>query len=331
MKKNIAIISGGDSSEIVISLKSAEQLKEMICKRKYNAYIISIIGNEWIGKSKPVEGIKVNKEDFSIGQGKEKIQFDFAFISIHGTPGENGILQSYFELNDIAYSTGNVYSSALTFNKYGSKMYLKNFGIPTSEVIRIKKGESYDTKNIVNTLGLPCFVKPNEGGSSFGVSKVSEEKNLKKAIELAFKEDDQVLIEEFIEGREITCGIMKIRDETCIFPITEIISTTDFFDFEAKYTDGKAKEITPAELDASLQKKCNQLTEQIYDLFDCRGIVRVDFIIKNNTPYYLEVNTVPGMSKNSIIPQQIRAMHKKPKDIFSLVIENAIKEKKKNE
>jgi D-alanine-D-alanine ligase len=325
MKKAIAIIAGGDSSEADVSVKSAEQLSKMIDNNMYDIFIISITGLKWVGASKGIEGLPVNKEDFSITVNNSKLKFDCAFISIHGTPGENGLLQSYFELLRIPYTSSGVLSSALTFNKYFSKNYLATFGIPYAKTFLFKRVQDVDQELLLKHVGLPCFVKPNEAGSSFGVSKVNRKEELIPAINEAFKEDNEVLVEEYIKGTEITCGIVKINKREIIFPITEIVSKSKsaFFDLEAKY-QGLSEEITPARLPDAIADDCRKMTSKIYDLFDCKGIVRIDYIVRNGICYFLEVNSVPGMTQESIIPQQIRAMGMEPTEIFTLVIEDAI-------
>ncbi len=329
MKKKIAIVTGGNQSESVISLKSAEQLSHMIDQNVYDIYIISIIGNHWLGKSDGIQDIPVNREDFSLTINGKRLQFDCVFISIHGNPGEDGVLQSYFELLNLPYTSCGVCSSAVTFNKYVSKIYLRHFGVETSKTLIFRKKDTINFPLVITELGLPCFVKPNEAGSSFGVSKVNQISEMEKAISEAFKEDNEILIEEYIKGREVTCGVYKFENQEIIFPVTEIVSKKDFFDYEAKYTSGMSEEITPAQIGAEMTSQIQILSSKIYDWFDCSGIVRIDFIIKNDIPYFLEVNSVPGMSQNSIIPQQIRAMGKDPKEVFAMVIENAISKKKK--
>lgn len=323
-KKNIAIIAGGNQSEAIVSYKSAANLSEMLDHSKYSIFIISIVGKEWIGKGTDIEGINIDKNDFSLTVKGKKILFDCAFIAIHGSPGENGILSAYFEMIGIPHTTCGVYSSALSFNKYATKIFLKEFGIESAKTIKINKKTQLNPDSIIQQLGLPCFVKPNQAGSSFGVTMVKKKEDLYAAIEEGFKEDTEVLIEEYIKGTEITCGILKTNSQELIFPITEIVSKKEFFDYEAKYTTGLSEEITPARIPESLANECKALTSKIYDLLNCRGIIRVDFIYSNNKLYLLEPNTVPGMSKNSIIPQQIRAIGLNPMDIFGMVIENAI-------
>ncbi len=325
-KKNIALLAGGNSSEDVISYQSAEQLSGMIDNNLYNIFIIKIKGKDWIYDDKESKlSTQVDKNNFTITLKGENITFDCAFIAIHGTPGEDGLLQAYFEMLKIPYSTCGVLSSAITFNKYHCKQYLEKHNIRTAKTIRLFSKQKIDEKKLIEQVGLPCFVKPNEAGSSFGISKVNKENELPGAIKNAFKEDNEVLVETYIEGREITCGLIKTSDKTIIFPITEVVSTNDFFDLEAKYTPGKAEEITPAQISGSIAEKCKALSSKIYDVLDCRGIVRIDYILSNEQLYFLETNTVPGMSAASIIPQQIRAMGLSTEKIFTMVIEDSIK------
>jgi D-alanine-D-alanine ligase len=322
MPRNIAIVGGGDSSEYVISVKSAEQILELINKDKYRPFPVTVRGTEWIAKMPDGTQHQVDLRDFSISPNGEKIRFEYAFIIIHGTPGENGKLQAYLDMQKIPYSTSSVLSSALTFNKYVCKVYLKNFGVTTAEAVLINKNLEYSKEEIIDKAGLPCFVKPNNGGSSFGTSKVNKADEMEKALAEAFKEDDEVIIESFVKGTELSCGLVKTRKEEIIFPITEIVSSNEFFDYEAKYTEGKAEEITPARVSEDIYRRCRQMASDIYDYLYCKGIVRVDFIVRGNQIYFLELNSIPGMSKESIVPKQIRAMGLKVEDIIDKVIED---------
>lgn len=320
MKKNIAIIAGGDSSEFVVSVKSAAMALEKIDPVKFNGYIITMKNGTWKAKDK----YDVDKNDFSFIENGQKIITNCAFIMIHGTPGEDGKLQGYFDMIGIPYTTCGVLSSALTFNKLFTKEFLKNYHITSAKYVFIKKGDKYDENSIARELGLPCFVKPNNAGSSFGITKVKNVNELSKAIEHAFSEDDSVLIEEYLEGIELTCGLLKTSKKNYIWPITEIVSKNEFFDYEAKYTTGMADEITPARVTDKLTRECQELSSRIYDILDCRGIVRVDFIYTRDRFYLLEVNTVPGMSPNSIVPQQIRAGGYTETEIFTALLEDAM-------
>ena len=325
MKKNIAVVFGGDSSEFVVSVKSSKNVFESINPSIYNVWKVQMQGLNW----DVLEGDKViasvDKGDFSFVQNGKKIQFDFAYITIHGTPGEDGKLQGYFDMVKIPYSTCGVYSSALTFNKYFCSNYLRNFGVKMAKSIRLFKGDAIDADKLVEELGLPVFVKPNAGGSSFGVTKVKEKSQLQEALELAMTESDDILIEEFIDGKEFTCGLVKVAGEKIIFPVTEVIPQNEFFDYEAKYVAGKTDEITPARISPELTSKIQQLSSRIYDLCDCSGIVRIDYILKDGEFYFLEVNTTPGMTSTSFIPQQIAAMNRKLGDVLGLIIEDKLK------
>jgi D-alanine-D-alanine ligase len=322
MQRNIAIIGGGDSSEYVISVKSAEQILELINRDKFQPFPVTIRGTEWIAKMHDGMETPVDIRDFSISPYGEKIRFEYAFIIIHGTPGENGKLQAYLDMQKIPYSTSPVLSSALTFNKYVCKIYLKNFGITTAEAVLINKNKEFNKEDIIDKVGLPCFVKPNNGGSSFGTSKVNKADEMENAINEAFKEDEEVIIESFVKGTELSCGLLKTREEEIIFPITEIVSSNEFFDYEAKYTEGKAEEITPARVTEDIARRCRQMASEIYDHLYCKGIVRVDFIVRGNQIYFLELNSIPGMSKESIVPKQIRAMGLRVEEVIEKVIED---------
>lgn len=324
MKKNIAIVAGGDSSEHIISINSAKQVNEVLDKEKYNIYTVIIKETKWIVNGDSFKDVIVDKNDFSFSLNNQKIKFDCALIIIHGTPGEDGKLQGYFDTLKIPYTSSSTLASAITFNKIFSKNYLKSFDIPLAKFVSLKKGDTIDADQIINITGLPCFVKPNCGGSSFGVSKVKEKEKLHEAIEIAFKEDNEILIEEFLEGSELTCGLVKTNKGDIIFPPTEIVSKNEFFDYEAKYTEGIAEEITPARISNELTKDIQNLSSQIYDIFQLNGIVRVDYIFTNNKLYFMEVNTVPGMSAASLVPQQIKAANLSIKDILSLIIEDSI-------
>ncbi len=324
MKKNIAVVAGGNSSEYIISINSAAQIAKVLDKEKYDVFTVIIKGTEWIVKSEEFCDVIVNKDDFSFSLNNQKIKFDCAVILIHGTPGEDGKLQGYFDTLKIPYTSANTLASAITFNKVFSKNYLKPFNTSLAKFVSIKKGDIIDANQVINITGLPCFVKPNRGGSSFGITKVKEKENLLEAIGEAFKEDHEVIIEKFLEGRELTCGLVKTKKETFIFPPTEIVSKNEFFDYEAKYTEGMRDEITPAPISEELTKEIKNLSSQIYDIFQLNGIVRVDYIYSNNELYFLEVNTVPGMSATSIVPQQIEAAGMNLKDVFTFVIEDAL-------
>ena len=324
VKKNIAIVAGGDQSEIVVSLKSAEGLKTFISNERYNLYVVLIEKNNWRVKISDNCHIPMDKNDFSFTFEGKKITFDCVYNTIHGMPGEDGKLQGYLEMIGIPYTSCSVLASAVTFNKFFCNTYLKAFGIKSAESLMVRKGMDIVTEDIVARVGIPCFVKPNAGGSSFGVSKVTTSSDLHSAVEKAFHESDEVIIESFIKGTEVTNGIYKTRKREVVMPVTEVIPKNDFFDFEAKYKAGMADEITPARISDDLTNRIQKLTSAIYDILGCKGIIRVDYIISDNTVYLLEVNTTPGMTVTSFIPQQIRAMGVPIESVFDEIISDAI-------
>ncbi len=321
-KPNIAVIAGGDSSEFVVSVKSGANVYNAIDTSKYNPWLVQMKGKEWVVMQNGGKIADINKSDFSFDLNNEKITFAFAYITIHGTPGEDGILQGYFDLLKIPYSTCGVHSSSLTFNKWFCNNYLKSFGVKMAKSIKITKGETIDSQKIAESLGLPVFIKPNAGGSSFGITKVKSQDEIESAIKKAWEESDEALIEQFIDGKEFTCGLVKINDEKTVFPVTEVLPKNEFFDYEAKYTPGATEEITPARLPKNLFEECQKISAEIYDLCRCSGIVRIDYILKDNTFYFLEVNTTPGMTETSFIPQQIAAMGKTLKEVITSIIDD---------
>lgn len=324
MKKNIAIVAGGDQSEVVVSLKSAAGLSSFIPSEKYNIYVVVIQASSWKVQLNDDVEIPIDKNDFSFILNGEKITFDCAYITIHGIPGEDGRLQGYFEMIGMPYTCCDVLAAALTYNKFTCNHYLKGFGVNVAESIMLRKGQTIESKEAVNQLGLPIFVKPNVGGSSFGVTKVKSEEEVQKAVEKAFAEGDQVILESYMKGTEITCGMYKTKEKTVVFPITEVVSENEFFDFDAKYK-GQVSEITPARLSEDLTNRVKQQTNKIYELIGARGIIRVDYIITEGEKInLLEVNTTPGMTPTSFIPQQIAAAGLKIQDVMTDVIENAI-------
>lgn len=322
MKKNIAIVAGGDSSEVVVSLKSAQGIHSFLDQEKYNVYIVTIIGKVWHYEDEAGQVYPVDKNDFSIQIGSEKICFDFAYITIHGTPGENGLLQGYFDLLRIPYSCCGVLAAAVTFNKYICNQLLKSFGISVAKSVVLRQGDSIDTERVVSDLGLPCFVKPNVGGSSFGTSKVKTAAEVQPAIRLAFSEGDEVIIESFMQGTEVTCGCYKVEGKEVVFPITEVVSKNEFFDYDAKYNADQVDEITPARISDEMTARIQLLTARIYDLIGCKGIIRVDYIIIGDEPFLLEVNTTPGMTTTSFIPQQVKAAGLEIREVLTEIIEN---------
>lgn len=326
MKKNIAIVAGGDSSEMEVSLKSAKGLFSFIDGEKYNKYIVTIERKQWQVELLPGFRVLIDKSDFSFMYGGKKTLFDFAYITIHGTPGEDGKLEGYFDLIGIPYSTCNVLTSALTFNKFVCNHYLSAFKaqLPDLNIARsilLRKNNKISAGDIARQVGLPCFVKPNAGGSSFGVSKVKNELNFQEAIDNAFKESDEVVIEEFIQGTEVTCGCYKTAKKQVTFPITEVVTSNEFFDYNAKY-NGEVQEITPARISDNMAKRVCSLTSDIYSLLGCKGIIRIDYILSGETIFLLEINTTPGMTETSFIPQQIRASNLNISDVMDDIIQD---------
>ncbi len=319
--RTIAIAAGGDSSEYEISVKSAMEVKKALSV-KYKAYIIMIRGTSWYWEDQKGRYYNIDKNDFTLTIDGDRIRFDAVFISIHGTPGENGLLQGYFDILKIPYTSCGTFCSALTFNKQACKLYLKDYSIPMAGNILIRRGEEIDESLIIKKTGLPCFVKPNDSGSSFGVSKVRAKDELHSAIETALKESDEVMIETYMQGREVACGVVKVKGKSFVLPVTEIISKNDFFDFEAKYTPGKSDEVTPADMPEKVTNEIQDLSSRIYDLLGCKGIVRVDFIVIDGKPHFLEINTVPGMTAESIIPKQAEAAGIDIAELYSMVIED---------
>ncbi len=324
-KKNIAIIAGGDSSEYVISLKSAQGVYSFIDKEKYNLYIVLIKKGDWHVELGNNQTAPIDKNDFSFTFNGKKVCFDFAYITIHGTPGENGRLQGYFDVIGLPYSCCGVLAAALTFNKFVCNNYLKSMGILTADSIRLMNKQLPVSAEVVERLGLPVFVKPNDGGSSCGTTKVKSQEELIPAIQKAFDEGDEVIIESFMSGIEVTCGCYKIKGKEVVFPLTEVVSKNEFFDFEAKYNADKVDEITPARISKELTKQIQSLTSKVYDMIGAKGIIRADYIISSeNVIRILEVNTTPGMTTTSFIPQQVRAAGLEIKDVMTEIIENEL-------
>lgn len=318
--KTIAIATGGDSSEYEISVKSATEVGNLLSSR-YIVYIIMIRGTNWYWEDKKGRYHNIDKNDFGLVTDEHRIRFDAVFIAIHGTPGEDGLLQGYFDMMGIPYTSCGAFSSALTFNKQACKLFLKEYKIPMADAILVRKGEQLNTANIIKQIKLPCFVKPNDSGSSFGVTKVKKSEDLIPAVETAFKESSEVLIEAFMDGREVACGVVKTKNKAIILPVTEIISKNEFFDYEAKYTPGKSDEVTPAKMPEVVTDEIQRLSSLVYDLLGCKGIVRVDFIIIGQKPYFLEINTVPGMTKESLIPKQAEAAGIPLQELYSMIVE----------
>lgn len=329
MKRTVAIIAGGDSSEHEVSMNSAKGIYSFIDKERYNLYIVELSKKAWEAVLADGSRSTVDKNDFSFMDGNKKIKPDFAYITIHGTPGENGILQGYFELLDIPYSTCDVLVSAMTFSKFTLNQYLKGFGIRVAESMLVNKRFGIEDKDVVEKIGLPCFIKPNASGSSFGVTKVKTVEQIQPALQAAFAESDDVMIEAFMDGIELANGCYKTKDKSVVFPITEVVSDNEFFDYNAKYK-GEVTEITPARLSPELTERVKKLTSAIYDILGCKGIVRIDYIITEGEKInMLEINTTPGMTATSFIPQQVKAAGLDIKDVMTDIIEEGLSKSNK--
>ena len=322
MKKKIALVTGGYSGEAVISYNSAITVGANVDREKYDVYKIDIHPSGWWYEKENGEKVAVNKNDFSVENDGNKINFDAVLMCIHGTPGEDGKLQGYFDMLKIPYTTCDAASSALTFNKRYALAVASFAGINTAKSVHLFKHSPVSAHQILQQLTLPVFVKPNNGGSSIGMSKVNKTEELQPALDKAFKEDDQVLVEEFIAGREFTVGVYKSKGTIHVLPITEVSTTNEFFDYEAKY-HGKSEEITPAKISGDVVKILTVTAQKIYEVLNCRGVVRIDFIYneQTNKAFMLEVNTVPGQSAASVIPQQVKAKGLSLKEFYSLLIE----------
>ena len=321
--KNIAIIAGGNSSEYEVSMKSGKNIYDEVDENRYNKYLVILKGRDWhveIGEKK----YPVDRNDFSFTRDGEKILFDFAYITIHGVPGENGLLQGYLDMMGVPYGCCNVLASALTFDKHTCNTYLKSYGVNVADSVMLIRGMTYDVNEIINEVGLPCFVKPNAEGSSFGVTKVKEAAQLEDALKKAFALCQEVLIEPFIDGTELTCGVVKAGDMDIAMPIAEVIPKNEFFDFEAKYDPTKSDEIIPARISLELTNRIKTLSSMIYDILRCEGIIRVDYIVRDDEIFMLEVNTTPGMTSNSFVPKMVRAMGGTLREVLTKIIDNKL-------
>jgi D-alanine-D-alanine ligase len=328
MKPNIAFVTGGYSTEAVVSYKSAVTIQKNIDTSNYNVYRIDITPQGWWYEPATGPRSEVDRKDFTVTDNGKKIVFDAVFIGIHGTPGEDGKLQGYLDLLNIPYTSCDAASSAITFNKRYTVAVAAFGGINVARSLHIFKHSPLSPAAIQKELKLPLFVKPNNGGSSIGMSKVNSWDELPAALEKAFKEDDQILIEEFISGREFTVGVFKTTTEIIVLPITEIKTQKEFFDYEAKY-EGKSEEITPAELSSVMEKAIRDTAKRVYEIFNCRGVVRIDMIFdeSKSSPYILEINTIPGQTEASVVPQQVRVMGWNLKDFYTALIEDALTRK----
>ena len=324
LKRTIAIVCGGDSSEHDVSLRSAQGLYSFFDKERYNVYIVDIKGQDWHVELSDGTTAKIDRNDFSFMENGEAKVFDYAYITIHGTPGENGLLQGYFDLIGLPYSTSGVLVEAMTFDKFVLNQYLRGYGVKVADSLLIRKGyeELVSDDEIEERIGMPCFVKPAADGSSFGVSKVKEKDMLAPAIRKAMLESPEIMVESFLEGTEISIGVYKTKDKAVVLPATEVVTTNEFFDYDAKY-NGQVEEITPARIPAEQAERAQKLTSAIYDILHCNGIIRIDYIISPEGDItMLEINTTPGMTATSFIPQQVRAAGMEMKDVLTDIIEN---------
>ncbi|WBX72617.1 D-alanine--D-alanine ligase [Tenacibaculum pacificus] len=323
MKKNIAIIMGGYSSEVAISLKSGTVVYTHLDKEKYTPYKIHILKNKWVLVDEKNEEHLINKHDFSADVNGKKIMFDCIFNAIHGAPGENGTILAYFDLIGLKHTSAPFYQMALTFNKRDTLSVVKQYGIAAATSVYLNKGDTTNVDKIIDKVGLPCFVKPNNAGSSFGISKVHTKEALIPALDVAYKEDSEILIESFLDGTEVSVGVIQYKGEIKVLPITEIVSENDFFDYEAKY-EGKSQEITPARLSESQEKKVTEIAKRIYQILNMRGFSRSEYIFVNDEPHFLEMNTVPGLTEESILPQQASCAGISLSKLFGNAIETAL-------
>lgn len=318
---NIAIFAGGYSSERQISLNTAGQIYSELCTKKYNVFMVHV-NLDGLFLMLNDEALKVDINDMSVNINGNKINFNYVVIALHGSPGEDGKIQGLLDILNIPYSASGVFTSALTFDKIATKKILSNSDVHMAKMYVARKKVPVDKDYIQKKIGFPCFIKPNTAGSSYGVSKVYNRTQIEQAVKLAFKEDDTVIVEEFIEGIEVSCGVLKTKNKTYVFPITEIDTINDYFDTEAKYTPGVTDEITPARVPENHAKAVQIKALQIYEELNCKGITRVDFIIKHGLPYFLELNTIPGMSAESIVPKQLKTVGLSIGEIFDIIIQN---------
>ena len=323
MQKNIAIVMGGYSSEAEISLKSGEVVYNSLDTSKYALFKVYILKEKWVVLKNNLE-YQINKNDFSFLLDNQHIHFDCVFNAIHGDPGENGTLIAYFDMLGIKHTSAPFYQMALTFNKRDTLSVLKDYGIPTAISFYMHQRDDIVTDTIIKKVGLPCFVKPNRAGSSFGVSKVYKEENLKNAIEKAYEEDEEIIIESFLDGKEVSVGVIEYHNELIVLPITEIVSENDFFDYEAKYM-GKSKEITPARISQAEKELVEKQAKKIYQILNMKGFSRSEFIIVDGVPYFLEINAVPGMTEESLLPQQAKVASISLSELFDNAIQLALK------
>jgi D-alanine-D-alanine ligase len=321
--KNIAIIMGGYSSEYQISLKSGNVVYQNLDQTKYKGYRIHIFKEKWVYVDDNDVEYAIDKNDFSVVVNGQKVTFDAVFNAIHGTPGEDGLMQAYFELLNIKQTSCDYYQAALTFNKRDLLSVLKPYGIKTATSYYLNLGDAIDVDAIIERVGLPCFVKPNKSGSSFGISKVHKKEDFLTAVENAYKEDNEIIIESFLDGTEVSVGVINYKGEVIVLPITEIVSENDFFDYEAKYL-GKSQEITPARLTPEIEARVREVAKKAYEVLKMSGFSRSEYILVNGEPYMLEMNTIPGLTNESLIPQQAKEAGISLQDLFTNAIELAL-------
>lgn len=325
MKKNVVVIAGGNSSEYEVSIQSGNHIFEEIDGERYNKYLMVLHQRDWQvevdGKTYPVD-----KNDFSIECNGEKIAFDYAYITIHGNPGENGMLQGYLDMMGVPYSTCSTLCEAVTFDKYTCTNYLRGFGIYTTNPVMLTRGQAFSKEAVLETVGLPCFVKPNAEGSSFGVSKVKTVGDFDAAIAEAFSKCREVLVESFIDGTEFTCGLYKVGGKKVIMPVAEVIPKKEFFDFEAKYDASKSDEIIPGRFSEEITDRIQDMASEIYDILRCEGIVRIDGFVRGEEVIMLEVNTTPGMTANSFVPKMVKVMGRTLREVITEIIEDKLKQ-----
>ena len=315
---------GGYSSEVDISLKSGNVVYNHLDRNKYNPYRIHILKDGWTVLDDNNTKYSIDKNDFSFVLDGNRIAFDCVFNAIHGTPGENGVILAYFDLIDMKHTSAPFYQMALTFNKRDTLSVVKEYGIPAATSVYLNNGDAINIENIIDKVGLPCFVKPNNAGSSFGISKVHSRQEMIPAIEKAYAEDSEILIESFLDGTEVSVGVIQYKGATKVLPITEIVSENDFFDYEAKY-EGKSQEITPARISKEEEQKVIEISKKVYEILNMSGFSRSEYILVNGEPHFLEMNTVPGLTEESILPQQANAANISLSDLFGNAIESALK------
>lgn len=324
MKKNIAIVMGGYSSEVNISLKSGSVVYHHLDRKKYTPFRVHILKEKWVALDDFDNEYPINKDNFSFLMNEKSIQFEAVFNAIHGNPGENGVLLAYFDLIGIKHTSAPFYQMALTFNKRDTLSVVRQYGIQTAKSVFLNRGDAIYLDEIIEKVGLPCFVKPNNAGSSYGISKAYAKDDILPAIEKAYKEDAAILIESFLDGTEVSVGVIQYKNELKVLPITEIVSENDFFDYEAKY-EGKSQEITPARISSEVQKRVEEVAKKVYSVLNMSGFSRSEFILVNNEPYFLEMNTVPGLTEKSILPQQANEAGISLQELFDNAIQMALK------